>query len=259
MTMILPHFARRWAASFVAVLLLFAVTVPAVAINVQPVIVDLQSSGRRTSAVVSLQNTFAETVPIEVTVHPIRIVNGELQEFEDEEVDDLLIFPAQATIGPNQTQAFRVQWIGDPELAESRHFYVTVSQLPVALPENENAIQVLHRFKVLVSVGSASSSAALDVVEAKIQTTEEGKHRPVVTVRNQGSNYNYVGSSRMTIIQRAADGQEIFRQTFQPDEIRQRMGLGLVPSGQTRVLPINVDLPQADGTVSVELSPAENG
>lgn len=257
MTLTLPHFPKRWAVALVTMLLLVAVAVPALALNVQPVIVDLQSTGRRTSAVVSLQNTFAETVPVEITVHPVRIVDGELQEFEDEEVEDLLIFPAQATLGPNQTQAFRIQWIGEPELAESRHFYVAVSQLPVALPENENAIQVLHRFKVLVSVGSPSASSTLEVVDAKIATDAAGKPRPVLTIRNSGGGYSYVANNRMTIVQRAPDGREAFRQTFEPDEIQQRMGLGLVPSGQTRTLPIGIELPQSDGTLSVELSPVE--
>lgn len=258
MTMIVPHFARRGAVALLLALLLVAFAVPALAINVQPVIVDLQSTGRRTSAVISVQNSFAETVPVELTVHPVRIVDGELQEYEDEEVEDLLIFPAQATLGPNQTQAFRIQWIGEPELTESRHFYVTVSQLPVAMPENENAIQVLHRFKILVSVGSASSSASFKIVDTAIETDDQGRIRPLLTIRNEGGNYNYVGNNRMTIVQRGDDGKEIFRQTFEPDEIKQRMGLGLVPSGQTRVLPVNVELPSPEGKLSIELSPVES-
>lgn len=258
MTMIIPNFARRWAARCMAALLLLAVAVPVVALNVQPVIIDLQTTGRRTAAIITLENTFAETIPVEVTVHPVRIVDGALKEFEEEEVEDLLIFPAQAMLGPNQSQAFRVQWIGDPELAESRHFYVTIAQLPVAFPENQNTIQVLHRFKVLVSVGATAASATLNVDDVQIATDAEGKAQPVLTVSNSGNNYGYVANSRMTIIQRGSDGTEIFRQRFEPDEVRQRMGLGLVPSGNSRVLPINVDLPQATGTVSIELSPVES-
>src|SRR3990167_10942739 len=110
------RFARPWSACVIAALLLLALIVPAVAINVQPVIVDLQSTGRSASAIISLQNTFPETVPVELTAHPIRIVNGELQEIEDEEAEDLLIFPAQTTIPGGQTQAFPVQWAGGPDL-----------------------------------------------------------------------------------------------------------------------------------------------
>ena len=256
---IASDFFRRYAACCIALVVLFAVAVPVVALNVQPVIVDLQTTGRRTSAIITLQNTFAETVPAEVTVHPVRIVDGELKEFESEEVDDILVFPAQASLGPNQSQAFRIQWIGEPELTESRHFYVTVAQLPVAFPENQNTIQVLHRFKVLVSVGSASGSSILNVDKAEIMTDADGVSRPVLTVSNSGNSYGYVANNRMTVIQRDGSGAEIFRQTFEPDEIRQRMGLGLIPSGQMRRLPVSVDLPQPAGNITVELSPAENG
>jgi len=256
MTFTFPRFTHRWAAPFVAALLLLALIAPVVAINVQPVIVDLHSAGRRASAIISLQNTFPETVPVELTAHPIRIVNGELQEFDDEEAEDLLVFPAQTTIGGGQTQAFRVQWVGDPDLKESKHFYVTAAQLPVALSANQNAIQVLHRFKILVSVGAASATPDLQVVETRIDADPNGKPRPVLTVRNDGSTYGYVSQRRMTIVQRGAGGEEIFRKTFEPDEIGQRMGMGLVPSGQSRVLPINVELPQTAGTLTIELTSA---
>lgn len=256
---IASDFLRRHFARCMALVLLFAVAAPVVALNVQPVVVDLQTTGRRTSAIITLQNTFAETVPAEVTVHPVRVVDGELKEFESEEVDDILVFPAQASLGPNQSQAFRIQWIGDPELNESRHFYVTVAQLPVAFPENQNTIQVLHRFKVLVSVGAASQSSILNVDSAEITTNADGVSRPVLTVRNSGKSYGYVANNRMTVIQRDNAGAEIFRKTFEPDEIRQRMGLGLIPSGQVRRLPVSVDLPQPTGNVTVELSLAENG
>lgn len=254
MTITLPRLSRSWMAAVVAVVLLLALIAPVVAINVQPVIIDLHSAGRRASAVISLQNTFPDAVPIELTAHPIRIVNGELQEFEEEEAEDLLIFPAQATVASGSTQAFRVQWVGDPDLKESKHFYVTAAQLPVALSEDQNAVQVLHRFKILVSVGGAAATSTLEVTEARIDVDANGKPRPVLTVRNDGTTYGYVSQRRMTIVQRDASGAEIFRQTFEPDEIGQRMGMGLVPSGQSRNLAVNVELPKAEGALSIELA-----
>lgn len=252
----LPRVWRRLGLALSALLAFFAFSLPLLALNVQPVVIDLLSTGRRASAIITLQNTFAETVPVEVVARPIRVVDGELQEVPDEEVRDLLIFPAQATVAGGQAQAFRVQWVGDPAPAASQHFYVTVSQLPVALPENQNAIQVLHRFKVVVSVGAPGAQSALHVAGAEIRQEGNGAAQPVVTVRNDGDTYGYVGRGRMTIVQRAPNGDEIFRQTFEPEEIQRRMGLGLVPSGETRRLRLNVDLPQSGGTVSVELTPA---
>lgn len=240
-------------AAFVAVLTFSA---PIVALNVQPVIIDLLSTGRRTSAVINLENTFAETVPVELVARPLRIVDGELRESETEEAENLLIFPAQATVAGGQVQAFRVQWVGDPAPAQSEHYYVTVAQMPVALPENQNAIQVLHRFKVLVSVGAPDARPELRVTGAEIRQDEAGRPYPVVTVANSGNTYGYIARSRMTVVQRAPNGDEVYRESFDPAEIQRRMGMGLVPSGQTRALRLNLDLPQTGGSLSVELSAA---
>src|SRR3546814_13905099 len=52
---------------------------------------------------------------------------------------DLVVFPAQAVIQHGQSQVFRVQYVGDAELDKSRHYYVTVAQLPVQLPQGERS------------------------------------------------------------------------------------------------------------------------
>lgn len=245
---------RRAVLAALAIGALFVVAGPLLAINVQPVIIDLLSSGRRTSSIVTLQNTFSETVPIEMTARPIRIVDGQLVEIEDEEAENILVFPAQATIQPGASQAFRVQWVGDPRPTASEHYYVTAAQLPVALAPDQNAIQVLHRFRVLVNVAAPDARADLTVTKVEVRQAEGGQPRPVLTATNTGDAHGYVANHRMTIVQRDGNGQEIFRQTFQPEQIQQAMGLGVVPSGQTRILPIGVDLPSADGAVSIELA-----
>lgn len=235
---------------------LVASGVPVAALNVQPVVLDLLSSGRRSSAVITLQNTFTTTVPVELVARPVELVDGEFREL-DEESEDLLVFPATATVEPGQSQAFRVQWVGDPAITASRHYYVSVAQLPVQLPENENAVQVLYNFKVLVSVGANGANSALAVVSATIETDANGRSTPVINVSNTGTTYGYLGRGRITITQRNAAGATIFRESFEPDEIQRRMGLGLIPSGATRSLPINLDLPSAEGSITVDIAPVE--
>lgn len=235
---------------------LIASGVPVSALNVQPVVLDLLSAGRRSSAVVTLQNTFSTTVPVELVARPIVLVDGEYRE-SDEESEDLLIFPATATVEPGESQAFRVQWVGDPGLTRSRHYYVSVAQLPVQLPDTQNAIQVLYNFKVLVSVGPNGAEPDLRIVSAAIKTDADGRHTPVIEVSNTGATYGYVGRGRLTLTQRDPEGAVVFRQSYEPDEIQRRLGLGLIPSGATRKMPINLDLPRGDGTVTVEISAVE--
>lgn len=226
------------------------------AINVQPVIIDLESTGRNASGIVTLQNTFSETVPIEVTVHPVRVVNGQLEEVETEEAEDLLVFPAQAVVPAGGTQAFRVQWVGDPAPNTSEHYYVTVAQLPVALESDVNAIQVLHRFRVLVNVGARGEQPDLTVESVEVVRNEAGEARPVAVIANRGTSYGYVARHRMTVSQVDENGQTILRETYQPEQIHQLLGLGMIPSAASRSLPIGIVLPSEQGTVSIALSAA---
>jgi fimbrial chaperone protein len=235
---------------------LLASGIPATALNVQPVVLDLLSSGRRSSAVVTLQNTFTTPVPVELVARRVELVEGEFREAE-EESEDLMVFPATATVEAGQSQAFRVQWVGDPAITSSKHYYVSVAQLPVQLPENQNAVQVLYNFKVLVSVGANGARSALSVASTAIETDSEGRFFPVIHVNNSGDTYGYVGKGRLTVTQRNASGAVIFRESFEPDEIQRRMGLGLIPSGVTRRLPINLHLPSADGAIEVDIAPVE--
>ena len=253
----MPAAARRLVGVLLTAAALLASGIPATALNVQPVIIDLLSSGRRTSTVLTLQNTFSPTVPVELTARRLDVVDGELRE-TDVEAEDLLVFPAQSTVEPGQSQAFRIQWVGDPEIQASQHFFVTVAQLPVVLPENQNAIQVLYNFKVLVSVGAPGAVSALAVQSVAIETGEDGVGRPVLMVSNSGNTYGYVGKNRLTLVQRAPNGDEILRESWEPEQLQQLMGLGLVPSGATRRLPINIRLPQPNGAVTVELTPVQD-
>lgn len=227
--------------------------VPALALSIQPVIIDLLSNGRRAATVMTVENSFGAAVPVELSIHQIDMVDGVLTPREVES-DDLLVFPSQAIIEPGGAQAFRVQWLGDPALEQSRHYYVRVMQMPVDLPQTQNAVQVLHTFNALVSVSAPGAKANIAVVSSTIEATEDGKFRPVVTVRNSGGAHEYVGRRRITIKQYAPNGDEIFNESFGPADIQTRMGLGLVPAGQERHLPINLDLPQGVGSVVISLS-----
>jgi hypothetical protein len=91
-----------------------------------------------------------------------------------------------------------------------------------------------------------------------IETGEDGVGRPVLMVSNSGNTYGYVGKNRLTLVQRAPNGDEILRESWEPEQLQQLMGLGLVPSGATRRLPINIRLPQPNGAVTVELTPVQD-
>src|SRR3546814_3152694 len=71
--------------------------------------------------------------------------------------DLLIALPTQAIIPPGATQAFRIQYIGDPEVDHSRHYYAEVAQLPVEIPGGQSTIQILYNFQAMVNVASITA------------------------------------------------------------------------------------------------------
>jgi fimbrial chaperone protein len=226
--------------------------------TVQPVVIDLKPVGHGGSSAITVENTFTTPLPVELTVQQLSFdEKGVVPTGKDP--GDLLVFPPQAIIQPGQTQTFRVQWVGDPTIAKSQHYFVTVAQLPVKLPEGQSAIQILYDFQVLVSVAASQGSPHLTVTAATIakvpgaKPTDPVKYEPQVTVQNSGPNYGYVSHSRVTIVEKDPAGKEVFRRTLSPEEIQQTLGFGLVGPQVSRTLVIPVELPQADGSVTAEM------
>lgn len=226
------------------------------AMTVQPVVIDLETAGRGMSQVVTVENTFATPLPVELTIQQLELTEDGVK-LTGVDPGDLLVFPPQALIEPGQTQAFRVQYVGDPDLAESKHFYITVAQLPVKLPEGQSAIQILYNFQVLVSVGPNGMKPALVVKNSAIDTANEGRREPVVTVQNDSARYGYLSQGRLRVVAKDAAGKEVLRETMTGPEIQQRMGFGLVGGNQTRKVRLPVQLPTEAGTVEVTFAPGD--
>ncbi|MCX7284623.1 MAG: fimbria/pilus periplasmic chaperone [Novosphingobium sp.] len=224
------------------------------AMTVQPVVIDLKTSGREMSQVVTVENTFANPLPVELTVQELRLTEDGVAA-TGQDPGDLLVFPPQALIQPGQTQTFRVQYVGDPALAASKHYYITVAQLPVKLPEGQSAIQILYNFQVLASISPAGIKPQLEVKTAQVGKDANGKPVAVLTVANPSAVHGYLSANKLRLIEKDSAGKEQFRRTLSGPEIQQTVGFGLIGSGQTRKVTIPVELPLADGTVEASISP----
>lgn len=225
----------------------------AFAMTVQPVVIDLQTAGRQMSTVVTVENTFATPLPVELSVQELELTpEGVKQTGKDP--GDLMVFPPQAIIEPGQTQTFRIQYVGDPALAKSKHYYVTVAQLPVKLPEGQSAIQILYNFQVLVSIAPAGIKPQISVQSATIGKNNAGKPVPILTVNNESTAHGYLANGRLRIVQKDASGKQVFSKTLSGAEIQQSMGFGLIGGGQVRRVSVPVELPSADGTVEASFS-----
>ena len=218
------------------------------AMTVQPVVIDLQTAGRQMSQTITVENTFATPLPVELTVQELELgTDGVKQTGKDP--GDLLVFPPQTIIAPGQTQTFRVQYVGDPALAKSKHYYVTVAQLPIKLPEGQSAIQILYNFQVLISVAPLGLKPKIEVQSAEVSVGKDGKAFPTLTVVNQSPAHGYLSNGHIHVTEKDKSGSQIFSKTISSAEIQQTMGFGLIGGGQTRRVAVPMVLPSAEGTV----------
>ncbi len=224
---------------------------PVGATTVSPVVVDLQSAGRGVVANVSVNNTGAGPLPMEIAVQPLVAGENGLNPGGEDD-GNLLVVPPSAIIPAGQTQTFRIQWIGDPALDSSKHYYVSVNQLPVKLPEGQSAVQIVYNFQVLVNVSSPNGKAAL-AIDSVSFGTHDGKPAPVLRVTNSGTAHGYLSQHRITISEKNAAGAEIFSRTMSGAEFQQLVGYGLVAAHQTRNLTIPLELPSPTGQLNAKM------
>jgi fimbrial chaperone protein len=147
--------------------------------------------------------------------------------------------------------------VGDPALAMSKHYYVTVAQLPVQQPAGQAGVQVLYNFQVLASVGPQGLKPALRIVSAGIGRNTDGKPAPVVTVANESATYGYLSRGQLRVVQKDESGREVLRQTFSGAEIQQALGVGLMASGQQRKITLPIVLPTERGSIVAQFIPGK--
>ena len=240
-----------WAAILFAALGLSSIVY---AMTVQPVVIDLTTGGRGMSQVLTVENSFDKPLPVEIRIESLKLdTDGVAPTGQDP--GDLAVFPPQALIQPGQRQTFRVQYVGAPTLDTSRHYYVTVAQLPVKLEEGQSNIQLLYNFQVLVSVSPDGQKPALAITKAETATNADGKPVPAITVSNLTKAHGYLSRGRLRIVQYDASGKEVFRRALSGPEIQQTVGYGLVGAGQIRRVVVPVELPQPGGRVEAEFTP----
>src|SRR3546814_19241283 len=94
---------------------------------------------------------------------------------------------------------FPVHYVGDAELDKSRHYYVTVAQLPVQLPQGETGIQVLYNIQVVASVQPRDGKPDLKITGTKIGRNADGHAVPLVTVPNSSVTPGYLSPGCLPI------------------------------------------------------------
>lgn len=219
-----------------ALLALWAMILPAHALTVSPMHIEMTSAGSRSHAQITVVNTGAAAIPVEASMMRLTLDEAGRQKIA-KAGEDFLVMPPQAIIPPGATQNFRVQWLGEPMLAKSESFLLSVNQVPVKLPTNKPAVQVVMSVGVMINVAPPEGAPALRVVASGIATTKDGQRAPQITVENTSNVHALLPSATIEL---SAPG---WSSTLSPQLLgNSSLGIGLVQPGKRRrfVLPVVV-------------------
>ncbi len=223
---------------------------PASAQRVEPMVFSLTPTGGGSSTTVRMDNLRSVPMTVETAVH-IMVIDEDGRETWQPGDDDFQVFPPQSIIQPGQSQAFRVRYVGDPALAESRAYRFALMQLPIALPEGQSGMAIGIDFNTLMTVVPPSSRS--DMVVAAL--TPEGDDGWAAVLENRGS--RYVRLTRTDWTFRAASGAETTKTGFQLFGDLER---NMVPAGATRRIQIKRPAEMVgagDVTITIAAPPTE--
>jgi P pilus assembly chaperone PapD len=215
--------------------------------SVTPIQVEMTSTGGSGKAQVTVNNDSTEPLPVEVEIQKLALdEKGERKVSKAGE--EFLVFPPQALIPPGANQVFRLQWVGEPAIAKSESYLMSVNQVPVKMPAGKSAVQVVMSFGVIVNVAPPQGSPSLNLVTAGVEADKKsGKRYPTITVENPSNVHALLTQSTIAL---SGDG---WSQTMSPSEIGEKLGVGLVQPGMKRRFVLPVELPPEVKSVQANL------
>lgn len=247
------------------------------AMRVSPMVSEITTRGAGSSARIEVQNVGSNSLAFETRITRIEFdENGVMIETPSD--DEFLVFPPQGVIPVNGRQVVRVQWVGDPELAVSRAYYVGIHQLPVDVEGTASdaavgaQVQLVYHMKSLLTVappGAEPDVRVLSAVPAIVTSapgplelttaTADASAAPAapavptdvpgveVELRNTGTRYALMSGADWTFEGKGVDGQDI-RIRLTANQINEAVGVGyLAPAGGRRVFRVPTGQAFADG------------
>ncbi|KZN44489.1 fimbrial biogenesis chaperone [Pseudoalteromonas luteoviolacea] len=139
-------------------LLLFWLSLPTLAYQVQPMIVDLAAHGKKSLVTYRLQNPSENTLPIEIEVYK-RTFDENQQEVLVPAEDDFIVLPPQVEVAANSYQVFRAKYLGSPELKETHSYRIVFKQLPLPEEDDKSGVKMVFNFATLVFVSPEGINA----------------------------------------------------------------------------------------------------
>ncbi len=218
------------------------------AMGVSPVQLELKSVGTTSRSTLTVDNKSAAALPVEIVIKRMTQDENGVRKYHADGHNEFLVIPPQAMIPPGGSQVFRVQWVGEPALAESKSFMLFANQVPVKLPANSSGVQMISSMGAMINVAPPQSTADLKVVTTGVELDKKtGKKHPTVTVENPTKTHALLPKATLKL---QSGG---WQQTYPPDALNSQIGIGLVPPGQRRKFVLPVVLPQNVASVQASI------
>lgn len=205
------------------------------AMSVSPTEIEMTSVGGKSRAQIAVTNDGDVPLPVETILNQLSLSEAGDRTLT-EAGNEFLVFPPQAMIAPGETQVFRLQWVGEPEIAASKSYLMSVSQVPVKFKNKRSEVQVVVGLGVVINVAPPSGTSLLRVVSASVVQDSNGHRRPTIAVKNSGAVHALLSQATIEV---SGNGWSIL---LPAAEFRERLGMGLVQPGKIRsfVLPLTV-------------------
>jgi fimbrial chaperone protein len=227
---------------------------PAIAMRLSPMVIEMESRGTNAVARIEVQNINAGKLAFQTRIFRMEIdKNGLVSEVPAD--DEFLVFPPQGALPTGGRQVIRLQWVGEPELAASQAYYVSVEQLPVAFepgsPDSVAAqVQILYNMRALVVVappGAKPEVKAASVKQVNYQppALPGAKDGPAlqdgveVVLRNSGRRHAMMANFGWQLEGTDTKG-EWLRVDVSPEELNRAVGTGYVPAQGERTFRLPV-------------------
>jgi fimbrial chaperone protein len=227
-----------------------AVASPAAAQKVEPLIIDLSTSGPAAATTMRVSNTEDTQLAVEIVAEK-RLVDENGVETREAADDDFIIVPPQLRVAPGQTANVRLRYVGDRALERSQGYVVTVKQVPLAELQ-VTGVQVLINFAASVHVAPPNAKGDLRITQAALAADADGKPVARFRIENQGSLYQGLATGKIDI--KEPGGKSL---TLAGDPLREAVKHTLLPAGGARnvTVALPADWPTS-GPVEVAVTPS---
>jgi fimbrial chaperone protein len=227
---------RRAAPLFaLAAIVSWAVLPPrASAYDLQPIVIQLASSGPGSSGTVVITNSHDEPVAIEARAYR-RSQRPDGTDDLTPEDEDIIITPPQMVIAPGASQAVRLRWVGDGAPERELAFRIVTEQLPIALGPRQSGeavadLSLAYRYEAALYVVPSGATPAARITRAAPVEAEDGTRWIELEIASEGTRRAILNQPSLAISPQS--GEPIL---LDGDAVEPLVGLNILSGGYRTV------------------------